>query len=247
MLSIGRHPVSGRERRASADARALELALRLGGDTVHAIHAGDPDQPALRDYLGMGLPRLSVVPMPEDHDPVPALIACLQELKPTLILAGLRGERGLDTGLLPHKVADALDFAMVPGIIDLSVTDGTATVTQVLPKAGRRSVAAPLPLLATVHPGAPVPRACAYARARRGHIERIAIPTAQDPVLSSVQRAAWRPRPKALAPTGGSARDRLARATVAKAGAGRIMIDPDPHDAARAILAELEEHGLLRK
>lgn len=247
LLSIGRHPVSGRARRAAADARALELALRLPGAEIHAVHAGDPDEPALRDYLGMGIARLGVVPMPQGHDPIPALIAWLRSLQPDIVLAGLRGENGLDTGLLPHKVADALDYAMVPGVIGLDVTDRTASATQVLPKAGRRSVAAPLPFVATVHPGAPAPRACAFAQARRGHIERMAIPTADDTLLHSVERTAWRPRPKALAPKGGSARDRLLRATVAKAGAGRTMIDPDPHDAARAILAEIEEHGLLRR
>jgi electron transfer flavoprotein alpha/beta subunit len=43
LLSVGRHPASGRSRRADLDARALELALRLGNSVrLHAIHAGDP-------------------------------------------------------------------------------------------------------------------------------------------------------------------------------------------------------------
>lgn len=104
LLSIGRHPVSGRARRAAADARALELALRLPGAEIHAVHAGDPDEPALRDYLGMGIARLGVVPMPQGHDPIPALIAWLRSLQPDIVLAGLRGENGLDTGLCPTRL-----------------------------------------------------------------------------------------------------------------------------------------------
>jgi len=63
LLSVGRHPASGRARRADLDARALELALGLADTArVHAIHAGDPQEPALREYLGMGIGRLTVLP-----------------------------------------------------------------------------------------------------------------------------------------------------------------------------------------
>ena len=56
LLSVGRHPASLRNRAAAADARALELALRLGdGVRIRALHAGDPAEPALRDYLAMGI------------------------------------------------------------------------------------------------------------------------------------------------------------------------------------------------
>ena len=65
LLSIGRHPASGRSRRADLDARALDLALRLGPEVrLHAIHAGDPAEPALADYLGMGLETLTVLRQP---------------------------------------------------------------------------------------------------------------------------------------------------------------------------------------
>src|SRR5690349_249452 len=86
LLSIGSHPASGRPRRAPLDAQALELALRLteSGQTarIHALHAGNPDEPSLRDYLGMGLDRLEVLETAPGADPVPALIARLRELAP---------------------------------------------------------------------------------------------------------------------------------------------------------------------
>src|SRR5215468_1972720 len=95
LLSIGRHPASGRSRRADLDARALELALRLGpGVRIHAIHAGDPAEPALADYLGMGIESLTVLRQPPGSDVLPALASRLAVLKPALIFAGLATEAG---------------------------------------------------------------------------------------------------------------------------------------------------------
>jgi electron transfer flavoprotein alpha subunit len=77
LLSTGRHPASGRARRSPLDARALEAALALADETggyVHGIHVGDPDEPALRDYLGMGLKRLTVLDKrPAAHAPTTAI------------------------------------------------------------------------------------------------------------------------------------------------------------------------------
>ena len=98
LLSVGRHPASGRARRAELDSRALELALRLAaasaGDgapvRVHAVHAGSPAEPALRDYLGMGVERLTVLDIPASADPLAPLIAHLAARRPSLVLAGMR-------------------------------------------------------------------------------------------------------------------------------------------------------------
>ena len=65
LLSVGRHPVSLRRRRAPMDARALELALRLPEVSILGLHAGDPEEPALRDYLAgllHPLPRQAGIP-----------------------------------------------------------------------------------------------------------------------------------------------------------------------------------------
>ena len=58
LVSVGAHPTSGRARRAEQDARAVELGLRLVGDKLRVLHAGDPAEEALRGYLGMGVPAL---------------------------------------------------------------------------------------------------------------------------------------------------------------------------------------------
>ena len=59
LVSVGRHPVTGRPRRAEFDARAVELGLSLApGEALRLVHAGarTPDSDsALRGYLGISL------------------------------------------------------------------------------------------------------------------------------------------------------------------------------------------------
>ena len=75
LLSVGGHPASGRARRAPLDAQALELALRLAeagqATRIHALHAGNPAEPALRDYLGMGLTTWKCWKPPREPVPSP--------------------------------------------------------------------------------------------------------------------------------------------------------------------------------
>ena len=103
LLSVGRHPASGRSRRAGADARALALALALDSATVHAVHAGDPGEGALREYLGMGLSALTVLALAAGCDSVDALVRHLGARGPGIVLAGRRGEGGEDSGMVDRK------------------------------------------------------------------------------------------------------------------------------------------------
>ena len=48
LVSVGAHPTSARPRRAEQDARAVELGLRLAGQSLQLLHAGDPQAEALR-------------------------------------------------------------------------------------------------------------------------------------------------------------------------------------------------------
>ena len=57
LVSVGRHPVSGTARYSRNDAAALTIALSLAkthGATLDVLHAGDPSNPALREYLALG-------------------------------------------------------------------------------------------------------------------------------------------------------------------------------------------------
>ena len=74
LLSIGLHPTSGRARSAAQDARAVELGLRLAGQAVRLLHVGGEDEETLRRYLGMGAPRVDVLPATGEDDAVAPLV-----------------------------------------------------------------------------------------------------------------------------------------------------------------------------
>ena len=246
LLSAGRHPASLRGRAAAADARALELALRLGdGARIAAIHAGDPAEPALRDYLGMGLDTLTVLRQPAGCDVLPALGAHLATIRPQLVLAGVAAETGPGSGMLPYLLAHALGATLLANIAELAVTAAGIAALQALPRGRRRSLSAPLPTLATVSLAAPAPRPWAFARARRGRIEVIDLPPG-PPVADDVREQPARPKPRRLKlATTGSAADRLRAATEIQAGRGRLLVDPAPEEAAVAIYDYLLEEGIL--
>jgi electron transfer flavoprotein beta subunit len=246
LLSVGRHPASGRPRMAPADARALELALRLAGSSVTAVHAGDPDTSVLRDYLGMGLRRLTVLEVAAEANPVPALIAHMRVLAPPLLLTGVRAEGGEDSGLVPYLVAEALGHTIASDIVDLELSGDRAELLQALPRGRRRRLAAALPLVATVGMAAPMPRQSAYGRARRGEIVRLSATAPPDADrINWIERPA-RPRPRRLrVGTGGTVAERLAAVSQAGTGRGRVLHEPPPEDAARAILDYLVAEGIV--
>jgi electron transfer flavoprotein beta subunit len=254
LLSVGSHPASGRARRAPLDAQALELALRLiesGHATrIHALHAGNPAEPALRDYLGMGLDRLEVLETAAapGADPVPALTARLRELAPTLILTGAVAEGGEDSGMVPYLIAQALNRTLVPDIVGIDFTATEAALTQALPRGQRRLITTIPPLVATLHSSAHAARQSAFARARRGTIDaRPATVTANDDFLAECTVRPWRPRPKLMrVQRGGSALDRMKAATETKTGQGRLMVQPTPEEAASAIYDCLVQQGMIR-
>ena len=64
LVSVGAHPTSGRSRRAEQDARAVELGLRLAGQNLQLLHAGDPQAEALRG-TALTVPRSALPALPE--------------------------------------------------------------------------------------------------------------------------------------------------------------------------------------
>jgi electron transfer flavoprotein beta subunit len=215
---------------------------------IHAVHAGDPTQAPLRDYLGMGLERLTVLAMPPGRDSVAALIAHLAALRPDMILAGACAEGGEDSGMLPYLAAQSLGYGVVADVAGLSVADGRASLTHALPRGRRRLVETRLPVVAIVNAAAPEPRQSAFARARRGIIDPIATDAPADSFLESCEIRPWRPRPKRMRmPTGGNALDRLKAMTETKSGTGTLLIQPTPEDAARAIYDYLLEKRFIEE
>jgi electron transfer flavoprotein beta subunit len=245
LLSVGQHPASGRARRAPLDARALEMALSLPGAEVCAVHAGDPAEPALRDYLGMGLERLTVLAIPLGSDPVAALSAHLAQVTPDIILCGNRAEGGEDSGMLPYLIAQALSCAMVADVAAITIDGGKASLTQALPRGKRRLVEVRLPVVAAVSAAAPAPRQSAFARARRGIVEMVAAEASANNLLSECETRPWRSRPKPMRVVAGSAADRLKAMTETKSGEGKVMIHPPAEEAARAIYDYLLEKRII--
>ncbi len=247
MVSVGRHPASGRPRRAPLDARAVEMGLRLQGPGLQVVHAGAADNPALRDYLGMGLPRLRVLRQPADDDAVPALLEWARRERPQLILVGGRADGGEDSGMTPYLLAQGLGYAIVVDAVEVAIADRRLEVIQALPRGQRRRVRVGLPCVLAVAAAAPAPRQSAYGPARRGEI-------AVEPVqaANAAQAAHWevqpaRKRPKRLKVVKArTAAERLKAATAVQGG-GKTVRTASPSEAARAIYDYLKDEGLIAR
>lgn len=251
LVSAGRHPVSGRARCAPNDARALELALTLAdryGGSVFVLHAGDPGEPALPGYLGMGVAELHVLPVPQEADILPALAETLRRRQPQLILTGMRAETGWAGGCLPYALARTLDCSVVPNIDHIALCEGGLTeLRQVCPRGRRRVLRSPVPLVITVDPAAPAPRQSAFARARRGRIitESWSGRAVPRPDLGEARPARRRPRRLRAATAGASADQRLQALTGSGGNQGQLIETDNADEAAEKILAHLIENGLI--
>lgn len=253
LVSVGRHPLTARTRRADQDARAVELALGLDAARVRLVHAGrdDPEsEAALRDYLGMGFASLTRIAQPEGADVLPALLESLRESAPQLLLTGSRAETGESSGLLPYLLGEALGWPVVTGIAAVeTVEGGTATLLQALPRGQRRRLRVRLPAVITVDEAAPAPRQSAFGPARRGTLAAETRAVETDDALAGWTLEPARPRPKRLKIVkAASARERFkAAAAKAEGGGGQVLTDVTPEEGAEAIFNLLKEEGVLRR
>ncbi|WP_136068868.1 electron transfer flavoprotein subunit beta [Modicisalibacter radicis] len=253
LVSVGRHPLTARARRADQDARAVEMALTLPDADVRLIHAGrhdDDSDSALRGYLGMGLASIGLLEQPSGADVVPALAAVLRDASPQLVLTGARAETGEGSGLLPYLLADWLGWPIVTGLAAVeSVEHGMATVLQALPRGQRRRLRVRLPAIATVESSAPAARQSAFGPARRGGFDPETRDGVRDDALSEWHVQPARKRPKRLKIVkAASARDRFkAAAAKAQGGGGQVLEGATPEQGAEAIFKLLEEEGVVRR
>lgn len=226
LLSVGRHPISGRECPVRLETQAIGLGRSVG--EVVGLHAGRLDAP-VGDYFGYGADRLTVLGLEPTGDPIPALVAELQDLQPDLILTGRRGQGGSDTGMLPYQVAHALGWPLVADAAALDIDGTTLTVDQARPHGARRRITLDQPAVVTVHGAAPPPRGFNPRLTRTNTVERRLVPasaTASEPIPEYPYR--YRPR--------------LIRRV---AGGGKVMVDVTPEQAAAEILTYLEQIGVL--
>ncbi|WP_233849400.1 electron transfer flavoprotein subunit beta/FixA family protein [Paraburkholderia sp. HD33-4] len=245
LVSTGRHPVSGTARYSRNDAAALTIGIDIAkahGAQLEVLHAGDPANPALTEYLALGAPRVEVLNTQAD-----ACAALAQRLTGyDLVLTGTRAEGAYDSGTLPYKLADALNMPLVGAAVDVSVTNEGVEVRQFMPKGLRRRVRAPLPALVAVHPLANAAPRYAYARMREGHVAPVAAPAPADK-----ERAAWSlmaitAKPKKLAaPEKRSGHARMLSATTTESRGGNVVSEGSSVEKAQMIMAYLREHQLV--
>jgi len=248
LLSVGRHPVGGVARYSRNDALALESARRLAADhgaLVDVIHAGDPGNPALADYLVLGATRLEVLAIETGADVLPALLARLAGYD--LIVCGTRSEGGPDSeasGMLPYLLAAGLGMCFVGAVLEIAMTDAELMLRQFLPKGRRRKVALSGPAVIAIHPHAGTTPSYAYARLSSGVITAVA-------AQGAPRDSAWHCMPVTAGPKRLAAAEkrsghaRMLAATVAQSRGGQVLNAGDAQQQARAILSYLREHKLI--
>ncbi|ATV15756.1 electron transfer flavoprotein subunit beta [Pseudomonas avellanae] len=249
LVSVGAHPTSGRARRAEQDARAVELGLQLVGDNLQVLHAGNPEEPALRAYLGMGLSELHVLEQPDGADALAALTDYIRNSGAQMVLAGSQAETGEGSGMLPFLLAEGLGWPLVTGLAQVeSLSNGIALVLQALPRGQRRRLKVRLPFLATVDNAAPAPRQSAYGPAQRGLIEIEQVEDVADELCTAQSLHPAKPRPKRLKVIKAkSGADRMKAATAkASGGNGQVLKGVNAEESAAAILKLLIEEGVVR-
>ncbi|MEC9483300.1 MAG: electron transfer flavoprotein subunit beta [Halomonas sp.] len=252
LVTVGRHPVTARARRADQDARAVEMALSLDGAAIRLVHAGGngaDNEEALRGYLGMGVGEINLIKQASNADVVPALVTSLRDMAPQLVLTGTRAETGEGSGLVPYLLAEALGWPVISGLAQVeSIEQGVATVLQALPRGKRRRLRVRLPAIATVDSSAPAARQSAFGPSRRGELAARACASVPDELQEQWQVQPARKRPKRLKIVkSASARDRFkAAAAKADSGSGQLLSDVSPEQGAEAIFNLLKEEGVLR-
>jgi electron transfer flavoprotein beta subunit len=223
-----------------------DFVMNKTRDHLRAMHAGEPEEPSLLDYLALGAGSVEVVPVSPGHDVLLPLAARLKDVD--LIITGSRAEQGAGSGLLPYTLARRLGRPIVANVLEARVENGEVQIRQFLNKGKRRGVAAPLPVVLVVHPLAPVEIRYAYARRSAGRIVE-AEPTngPSEPDISATWSfAAVSRRPVILkAENKMAGHARLMSAIGSEAKGGTVAIEGSPVDKAQVMLSFLREHRLV--
>ena len=241
LLSAGIDPVSGRPAPVPGEIRAIGLARELGVTQMIGLHAG-PASPVLGEYGGYGLTHIICLKGGES-DPVQALAEAVETHAlfagggPDLVLAASRGRGGSDTGLLPYQLAQALDWPIATDIgaaIMEQTAAGQLALAQFRARGAVKPVSVTFPCVVTVPETARCVPAFVFAHQRETRVDEEVVTV--HPVSADEEAGTLRPyrrRPKLIS---GASKD---------SGGGQLMVDPDPHEAARAIVAHLRALGVL--
>jgi electron transfer flavoprotein beta subunit len=251
LVSAGRHPVSAEPRHCHNDSIAMTLGLNMAESTSakhHVLHAGNPDNKSLNEYLALGTGQIDVIPISDDTDVVDCLAAQLNHVD--LILTGSRAESGEDSGLLPYLLAEKLGIPLVVNALAIKANENTIEVLQFLPKGKRRNVTVKMPAIIAIHPLAPADLRFAYTRQISGVIK--SLPAHHSPTPSAnghktqwQTQAAIRKPIKLKAPENKSGHERMLKAISSESKGGAVVNNGNSVEKAQVILGYLREHRLI--
>lgn len=242
LVSVGRNPVSGACRASLNDTVALALSRRVGGEAT-VLHAGDPDEQALHDYLAYGAQTIEVLPAAAEADILPLLTQALQGY--SLILCGDRAESGQGSGLLPYLLAKALNLPVISAALDVKLVDDSAEIVQFLPKGKRRTIRVKLPAIITVHRLASQPPAYVYAQRRRGRIVSQPGVAAQPAPSPWVSAPAGKRLVKFAPSETRQGHARMLAAIVLESTGGAVMKDGSTAEKVQGIMTYLRRNRLI--
>lgn len=247
LLSVGRHPATGRPRAALSDLSALALARALPGAETLGVHAGALCE-AVHDYGAYGLGRLLLLPAGANEGMAARIASAVQEAQAACVIVGELGEQAASRGMLPYAVARALRWPLVPNVIALDRTGAELEVRARLDGATHRlhRVRGPAVLVARRGPTDHL----VHAWARRAALRIEFAPgasVAQDQGLEHGHAPPHRiPAPPwALPDTKQCAARRLTLLRGEGVGQGaQVLVDPSPELALRRIADFLHRHGM---
>lgn len=250
LISASRHPVSGEPRHCHNDSLAMAIGLEIAKSVSaehHVLHAGNPDNKALNEYLALGAGQIDVIPISDYTDVVDCLAAQLNHVD--LILTGSRAESGEDSGLLPYLVAEKLGIPLVVNALAIKSSANTIEVLQFLPKGKRRNVTVKLPAIIAIHPLAPASLKFAYAKQISGEIKSLPVPylstLTNDHQTQWQTQAAIRKPIKLKAPENKSGHERMLSAISSESKGGAVVNNGNSVEKAQVILGYLREHRLI--
>jgi len=245
LLSTRRHPVSALPVHHPNDVIALALGLRLSKLPPRVMHAGDPQDAALGDYLAFGAATVEVLPAEPDDDYPVMLARHLRDVD--LAICGQRAHNG--SGMLPYRLAALLDRPVLGDVLDVQAGDGKITATQRLTASQRRKVEMPLRSVIAIHPQAAVSSRYIYASRIAGRIVTMHSDSLHECPKHEVEQ--WRLDPTERsavvlrAPDRRSGHERMLSATATAAGAGRVITEGSTAAKAQLLLSYLREHHLI--
>jgi electron transfer flavoprotein beta subunit len=242
LVSVGRNPASGTPRAARNDVLALDAARALAPE-VSVLHAGDAAS-ALHDYLAYGAASVEVLPLPPGAD---ALAPLAQRLAGyDLILCGQRAEAGQGSGMLPYRLAKALNMPVVSAALELTLLGDVAEIVQFLPKGQRRVVRVSLPAVIALHPLAPRAPRYVFANRRAGRLlSAPALAAAPSPASPWQSQPAVKKPQKLKPPETRQGHARLLGAIATESKGGALMREGSAAEKARAILDYLRANRLI--